>query len=193
MQKQTTTESGASIKNQGCHHPWNLRQQRFFWLLTNKLSLFAAPVQAGGDEKAATSTYLNGVWRMVLFTAHATCGPFDSKVDKLEVPLSSVCVVKETIWAVMRTCLYLSMFPSFRILLIVHTVLCVQPFISRFVPALCQASDKESDASFYTDFESISSCSEVQRSCRPVSLKDLFGTCKTRSFAKAFQDLVVRF
>ena len=26
-----------------------------------------------------------------------------------------------------------------------------------------EASDKESDASFYTDFESVSSCSEVQK------------------------------
>ena len=75
--------------------PMESQAATFFWLLTNKLSLFAAPVQAGGDEKAVTSRYLNGVWHMVLFTAHATCGPSDSKVDKLEVPVSSVCVERK--------------------------------------------------------------------------------------------------
>ena len=71
MQKQTTTESGASIKNQGCHHPWNLRQQRFF-LAADKQALVVCCTCAGWWRWE--SRYLNIPQRCMAYGAvHCTC------------------------------------------------------------------------------------------------------------------------
>lgn len=73
MQKQTTTESGASIKNQGCHHPWNLRQQRFSgcWQTSSRCLPHLCRLAEMRKPLPQHTSTVYGVWCCSLHMPHA--------------------------------------------------------------------------------------------------------------------------
>ena len=55
-----------------------------------------------------------------------------------------------------------------------------------------EASDKESDASFYTDFESVSSCSEVRKIKNPLELLEIGADRQSWQVQMSSQQAMVR-